>query len=199
MQKKKERFVVWIHVKPHVKKYLLNNFRVWDEDWPELVSLAADRELSIFVSSRLSKPCHRYDQRLGAEVKGRVRVALEITKAQFYRHGWALSPTDERDLCRALEIRCETLCKTFLTATFMYVGNLTECIRLFYKTFSMSEEDWKVDTIRKMWLRDRSLPKECLNQLNFVKNTQFILVQLSNNGTITEKGRKTYEKNLVQQ
>ena len=197
MSKRKERFVVWIHVKPYVKKYLLNNFRVWDEAWPELVCLDRDRELGTFISGRLQKPGHRYDNRLEQQVRGKVRIAFEITKAQFYRYGWALSPTDERALNRALEIRCETLCKTFLSATYMYIGNLTECIRRFYQTFNMTEEDWPIDTIRKMWQRDKHLPKMTCNSLNFVKNTRFVLVQLSNHGTITEIGMKNYEKNLL--
>lgn len=79
----------------------------------------------------------------------------------------------------------------------MYIGNLNECIRLFYKTFNMTEEDWSIDAIRKMWQRDKLLPKMNVNSLNFVKSTQFILAQMSNNGTITEKGRKNYEKNLI--
>lgn len=197
MSKRKERFVVWIHVKPYVKRYLLNNFRVWDDAWPELVSLAKDHELNTFICGRLANPQHRYDKRIEKQVCGKVRIALEITKDQFYRYGWALTPTDERGLCRALEIRCETLCKTFLSATYMYLGNLGECIRRFYQTFGMTEEDWSVDAIRKMWQRDKNLPKMTLNSLNFVKNTQFVLVQLSNNGTITETGKNNYEKNLV--
>ncbi len=197
MSKSKERFVVWIHVKPYVKAYLLHNYRVWDEEWPELVNLAGDRELNTFLSVRLAKPEHRYDHRIEQQVKGKVRIAVEISKAQFYRYGWALSPTDERDLNKALEIRCETLCKTFLSATYMFLGNLTDCIRRFYKTFGIAEDDWPIDTIRKMWQRDSHLPKINYNSLNFVKNAQFILVQLSQGGTITETGLKNYEKNLV--
>ena len=197
MSKQKERYVVWIHVKPYVKKYLLNNFRVWDKQWSELVNLSGDRELNTFISGRLAKPQHRYDKRIDAQVAGKVRIAFEISATQFYRYGWALSLTDEHELCRALEIRCETLCKTFLSSTYMYIGNLNECIRLFYKTFNMTEEDWSIDAIRKMWQRDKLLPKININSLNFVKSTQFILAQMSNNGTITEKVKKNYEKNLV--
>ena len=196
-EKRKERFVVWIHVKPYVKKYLLNNFRVWDDKWKDLVNFSGDRELRTFICGRLAKPHHRYDNRNEKPVRGKVRIAIEISKEQFYRYGWALTPSDEHELSRALEIRCETICKTFLAATYMYIGNLNECIRRFYQTFNMTEEDWSLDAIRKMWQRDRNLPKMNVNSLNFVNNTKFVLVQLSHNGTISETGRNNYEKNLV--
>lgn len=207
MQKKKtERFVVWIRVKPYVKKYLLNNFHVQDKDWPELVNVDKDRVLKSFITLRLAKPTHRRDKREEKKAAGKVMVPLEISKQQFYYNGWALTATDERMFARALEVRCETICKTFLTAMYFQCGNLTECIRHFYHTFGITDEDWPMDTIRKMWQRDKVLPKiACKKQekdektVNYKKITQFILGQLSQYGTISQEGLKQYENSLNKQ
>ncbi len=196
-KKAKERFVIWIHCKPYVRRYLLQNFKVHDSRWPELVDVRSDRELAAFINGRLMKPSHRFDKRNESR-QYPSRVAVEISRDQFYRYGWALSASDERLLCRALELRCETLAKTFLSATYLYSGNLAECIRLFRRTFGFTEDDWQVDALRKMWLRDRRISKQCVKNENFVKNTLFVLEQLSHYGTIAQKGKELYENNLLQ-
>ena len=197
MAKKTGRYVIWISTRPYIEKYLLHNFRVVDSNWTNLVNLSEDRELSAFISTRLSKPEHRYDKKEKMKRDHNSRVAIEISKDSFYRYGWALSPSDEIDLNRALDIRCKTICMTFLAATYQYIGNLNECIRRFYQTFSITEDDWSSETIRKMWQREKRIGKICVNDLNFVKNTQFILENLSLNGTISENGKKAYENNLI--
>ena len=63
-----------------------------------------------------------------------------------------------------------------------------------------------MDTIRKMWQRDKVLPKiACKKQekdektVNYKKITQFILGQLSQYGTISQEGLKQYENSLNKQ
>lgn len=197
MKKKKDRYVVWIYVKPYVRKYLLQNFRVFDSRWKELVNLSSDRELSTYVDISLKKPSHRYDNRVEGKMK-RCRIALEISKDSFYRYGWALSPTDENRLNKLLEYRCQVIAKTFLSTQYMWTGNLADAIRLMYRTYGWTSEDWDEDTIRKMWFRDKNLPKISVCDEIFKKKTRFLLEQMSNLGTITLQGKKEYENNLLQ-
>ena len=104
--KKKERFVCWIWVAPFVRQYLLTNFRVDDPDWPELVNISSDKTLDVLFRSRLVKQSHRYDKRIqsGNYKYRNCKIAIEISKSDFYQYGWSLSPTDESNLATALEV-----------------------------------------------------------------------------------------------
>lgn len=196
-KKNKSRFVIWLKVKPYVKKYLLQNFRVYDEDWPELVNVSSDKELAPFVSSRLAKPCHRRDKAC-ANAQRTELIAVEIKQDVFYRYGWALSPTDELAFNKAVSIRCNTTLMVLLTGFYMYTGNLQDSIRRFYKVTGFTEEDWPIDSIRKKWQRDTTLPKITLNEEIIKKNVGFLLDNLSRNGTISQQCKKEYEDNILQ-
>lgn len=197
--RKKSRYVVWIHVKPYVKKYLLMNFKVCDPDWPELVNLSSDRELSALVRSRLEKPSHRRDKDEQGNSKRSQMLAIEITEDDFYRYGWSLSATDESRFNKAVAIRCNTMMLVLLNGFYMFTGNLQDSIRRFYSITGYSDDDWPMDSIRKIWLRDSSLPKITLNDEMNKKNTRFLLDMLSKNGTISPQLKIRYEENLNQQ
>lgn len=199
MTKKKERFVIWVQVKPYVKKYLLQNYRVEDTDWPELVNVSRDKELKVFVTSRLEKPCHRRDkQNESANSKRTALLAVEITEDRFYRNGWSLSPSDECAFDKAVSIRCETMLMVLLSGFYMFTGNLMESIRRFYAITGFTDDDWPIDSIRKKWQRDATVLKITLNDEIIQKNTSLLLDKLSKNGTISQSAKEEYEKNLSQ-
>lgn len=199
MSRKKERFVIWVQVKPYVKKYLLQNYRVIDPDWPELVNVSRDNELRIFVTSRLEKPCHRRDKQTEASNSKRTALlAVEISEDNFYRNGWSLSPSDEFAFDKAVSIRCETMLMVLLSGFYMFTGNLMESIRRFYTVTGFTDDDWPTDSIRKKWQRDSTVLKITLNDDIIQKNTSFLLGRLSKNGTISQAAKEEYEKNLVQ-
>ncbi|MBQ8223961.1 MAG: hypothetical protein IJZ86_01160 [Bacteroides sp.] len=193
--KKKDRFVCWIWVAPFVKQYLLTNYKVEDSDWPELVNISQDRELDVLFRSRLVKQSHRYDKRIqGGSYKYRnCKIALEITKSDFYQYGWSLSPTDESALSNALECRCRTMLLCFLSAAYMATPVLSECIRQFYEKFHFDEFSWPPDSIRRIWNRDKTIDKSSLKIALNEKIHEIIIVQLFRNGTISQKGKELYE------
>lgn len=193
--KKKDRFVCWIWVAPYVKQYLLTNFKVDEPDWPELVNLSGDKSLYMLFRSRLVKQSHRYDKRNSGNYKYRTcRVAIEISKSDFYNYGWALSPTDESMLSTMLETRCRTILMTFLSVAYMITPVLSECIKQFYAQFNYDEFSWPQDSIRRIWNRDPS-DKQTLKNGISDKIKEIILVQLFKNGTISQKGLEQYENN----
>lgn len=193
--KKKERFVCWIWVAPFVKQYLLTNFKVEDQDWKELVNISQDKELDILFRSRLVKQTHRYDKRIqsGNYKYRNCKVALEITKSDFYNYGWSLSPTDEAVLSNALECRCRTMLLCFLSATYMVTPVLSKCIQKFYEKFHFDEFTWPPDSIRRIWNRDKTIDKAALKMSLNEKISEIIIVQLFKNGTISQKGKELYE------
>ncbi|WP_229127477.1 hypothetical protein [Bacteroides congonensis] len=198
--KKKDRFVCWIWVAPFVKQYLLTNFKVYDPDWPELVNISQDKSLDVMFRSRLVKPSNRYDKRIsqsGSYKYRNCKVALEITKSDFYHHGWSLSPTDEAALANAMEIRCRTILLTYLSVAYMVKPNLSICIQQFYDTFHFDESTWPSDSIRRIWNRDTTIDKNALKSGIEEKINKIILVQLFKNGTISQSGKEIYENNSI--
>lgn len=199
MAKKKQRFVIYVRVKPYVKRYLLQNYRVWDEDWPELVNVSSDNELRNFIDTRLQKPSHRFDKRTDNKMYRRTeQLAVEISEDKFYRYGWTLSPTDESAFNEAVAIRCNTILLVLLNCIYCYTGNLNEAIRKFRRITEFSEDDWSTDSIRKIWNRAKRMPKITIKNELINKNMTFFLEQLSKNGTIAQTTLEQYENNAIQ-
>lgn len=195
--KKTDRYVVAIHVPPFVKNYLLTNFGVVDRDWQCLVNLSADKYLSSIFRGMLVRKDFQFDKRIESQKSGfrSEKVNVEITRADFYRYGWALSRTDEVRFSIILESRCKTMLLTYLASAYMVNQNLAECIRKFYQLFGFSEDTWPIDSIRKIWLRDKTINKTELKGELQQKINEIIILQLSQNGTIAEQGKLAYENN----
>lgn len=195
MKKKKDRFVVWIWVAPYVKHYLMTNFKVDDPDWEDLVNISSDKGLDLFFRHRLIKPTHRYDKRYDqrGDCKFRTcKVALEISKSDFYQYGWSLSPTDEANLAYLLEVRCRTILMTYLTAAYLVTPILSECIRKFYEVFKYNEDLWPSDSIRRIWSRS-DVDKHSLKLDISDKISKIVIDNLYKNGTISQIGKDNYE------
>lgn len=187
--------MVWINVTPYVRQYLLDNFGVGDEEYPDLVDIRKDKQLGPLFTTRLEKKSFRFDKRIesGANQRRSCRVPLLISHDQFIRHGWSLTLTDEAQLSGALELRCKTIMLTYISAVYYVYGNLAQCIADFYRRFHFDEFIWPTDSIRKIWQRESRLPKKQI-KTDFLQEIQhFSLVQLSKNGTIAQKGLNTYE------
>lgn len=194
-KKQKERFVVWVSVTPYVRRYLLDNYHVQDSHYADLVDIRRDPALSVLFTPRLVKHSYRRERQLSGQANSRrsCRVPLLISHEQFTRHGWALSLTDEASLCRALELRCKTILLTYISSLYYVYGNLAQCIELFYRRFHYDDDIWPVDSIRKIWMRDRRTAKKSLKNDFSAKIDEIVLANLSKNGTISHQGIKTYE------
>lgn len=195
---KKERFVVWINVKPYVRQYLVDNYGVTDKNYPDLVDIRHDSQLAALFTTRLVKKTYRREKELEAkeDYKHRTcRVPLLISYEQFNRHGWALTLTDEATLVRALEIRCKTILLTYINSLYYVGGNLAQCIQLFYKSFNFNEFIWPVDSIRKIWIRESHQSQKDIKSDFLQKIQEIVLANLSKIGTITNKGLEAYGNN----
>lgn len=195
-QKAKEIFVVWVHVAPYVRQYLLQNFRVKCTQYADLVDIRRDPQLNLLFTSRLQKPAFRREKALdaaGCNSRRPCRIPLLISREQFTRYGWALSMTDEATLCRVLEVRCRTILLTYLSSLYYIYGNLARCIEIFYRRFHFDDDTWPTDSIRKIWLREHHTSKKTLKNDFLQKIDEIVLANLSKNGTITSQGLTIYE------
>lgn len=188
--------MVWVHVAPYVCRYLVDNFGVQDPEFKNLVNIDNDPALMAFFTPKLVKQSQRYDRRLGDKKCGyrTARVAIEVSASKFARNGWALSPTDEASFARLLELRCQGMLLTFLSAHYMISGDAAVSIRTFYRVFHQDEETWPYDSIRKIW--NRNVSKEQKTTIKSKLDREIIekiLVQLSSFGTIAQQGLELYE------
>ena len=196
---KKNRYVVWVHVAPYVCRYLVDNFGVQDEEIRNLVDIRRDPGLMAYLTPRLTKQSHRYDKRMAMSFAHRRScVAVLISADKFARSGWALSRSDESGFAKLLEARCQGMLLDFLRGQYIITGSLADSIRTFYRRFHQTEETWPYDSIRKIWNRrygqkEKEAMKSCLLRGQINENQRIFLEQMSQNGTITEKGRMTYE------
>lgn len=198
-ENRKMRYVVWVHVTPYVARYLKDNFGVADAGGiHNLVDIRGDKALMAFFTPHLEKQSHRYDRRLEGRRLGNrtAMVAIEVSASKFTRSGWALSPTDEAAFARLLELRCQGILLAFLSAHYMISGDAAVSIRTFYRVFHQDEESWPYESIRKIW--NRNVKREQKITLKGRLENEIIekiLVQLSNYGTIAQKGLQLYENN----
>ena len=196
----KERYVVWVHVAPYVCRYLIDNFGVQDAAIPNLVDIRRDQGIMAFLSAMLTKPPHRYDKRNESRRNNRSeRVAILISADRFLRSGWALSPTAESKLAHMLELRCQGMLITFLHMHYCITGCLADSIRAFYRRFRQTEETWPYDSIRKIWnrrygIKEKNNMKKQLFRAQINEIEGLFMEQMSQNGTITQKGIMEYEK-----
>ena len=196
--KKKEIYYVWVSVTPYVRQYLLDNYGVEKTDIPDLVDIRKDSLLNALFTPKLVKKSFRREKDLEENARNQrrnCRMRFLISHDIFVRHGWAISLTDEGALNKALEIRCKTILLTYLSSLYAMSGNLSYCITRFYRKFNMNDEIWPVDSIRKLWLRDKKIPKNNVFYEFEQKISTFILEKLSENGTISAKALETYENN----
>lgn len=198
--KKKEVFVVWVNVTPYVRQYLKDNYGVANSTYPDLVDIRKDSQLNALFTPRLEKRSVRRERDLEQNARNSrrsCRVPFLISRDQFFRYGWAFTLTDERAFNLALEIRCKTILLTYLSSLYMLYGNLATCIQKFYQKFNFNDDIWPTDSIRKLWFRERNLPKITLIGEFEAKITDFVMGKLSDNGTIMEKGLNEYESNRL--
>lgn len=195
MEKKKNRYVVWVRVAPYVCRYLVDNYGIRDPHIKNLIDIRGDAALMAFFTPRLTKPRHTYDRRLERNTYAyrTARVGIEISASQFTRTGWALSPTDEAALARMLELRLQGILLAFLQAHYMISGDTSVSIRAFYRTFHQTEDTWPYDSIRKIWNRKVTISqKKTLKHRLETEIIEKILLQMSNFGTISNQGLNIY-------
>lgn len=195
---KKERYVVWARMAPYAARYLVDNYGVRAEGWKNLVNVSSDAAIMAFLTPRLVKHSHAYDRRKGDAPPGKsyrtARVAIEISARRFARSGWALSLTDESALATLIETRCRGMLLTFLTAHYMISGDAAASIRAFYRQFHQTEDTWPYDSIRKIWNRGTpATHKRTINGVLERRVQEIVLTTLSENGTISAKGKRLYE------
>lgn len=166
------------YVKPYVRKYLTGMFGCRRFRYDDLVDVSTDPLLWRELTSGLVKTDGPECSALPTSQRTCL-VFLRITPDVFRRLGWDLTPSSACRLNMLLEQRCKTLLLTYLSAIYCVTGNLSRSIQMFYDRFGYDEEVWPVDSIRKIWYRERFVPKETFFDEITSKISDFIVHRMS--------------------
>lgn len=189
MAKKSTRFVVWLPCKPYVKQFLLHEYNDPDDDWPEIVNLASDRDLRDDFISRLEK-VGRYDNKYKNLYRYSAQVPVEIKKDDFYRYGWTLANTEVVRFGVRIERRIKQILFLYLDTSVGMGVPLSEAIRRFQNQYGFTEDSWSYDTIRREYNRHRKSEK-----MN-VGSTIFDLIHAKIIGELVPHMRQFHKEDL---
>lgn len=187
---KRDIYRVILPCKGYVKAYLLGNFASPDDDWAELVNLSSDKALHDYFLTLLRRGEERGDSRLKG-TRYAYQVSIEITYDQFQRYGWMLTATDTAKFNAMLERRVKSMLYAYVSA-FRSIGlPMMECVRRFRHRTDITEWLWDTDSIRKDLQRNlRTDPSPYHEFLQKIEENVWRV--LSQSGTITQQGMKTY-------
>ena len=144
-----EKFVVTIPVKPYVKRFIEMNY-----------GLPADfskyPELQKEVQRCLRKPVTEYDRQFENKLCTYTKtLEIVISQDNFYRYGWEFSKTDIVSFGKIFEYTIKSQMHNTVTI-YRGIGLTTkDSIQKFQKHFSMEEEYWPFDSIKKEYYRKR--------------------------------------------
>ena len=193
-RKAKNRFFVYLAVKPYVRNFMLNNYGLNDAEFPDAVSFRQDHSLYNRFRSALVKPSVKYNSRYRDLKRYSATIQIEISRDDFYRYGWALNETETVAFCSLLESRVKAMLCTYIDVHTQIGASIATAIRNFQKIFCFPEDVWPYDSIRREYNRNRT-KCEVLGIENFHKTIdKIIVVNLSRNGTISPCVKTAYEE-----
>lgn len=152
-----EKFVVTIPVKPYVKRFVELNYGL-PADFTKHPDIQKE------VIRCLKKPRTRKDMQYESQQLCTYTETLEIAISQdyFYRYGWEFSKTDTVTFGKIFESTIK--CKMHnVVSIYRGIGlSIKESIQKFQEHYSMEEEYWSYESIKKEYYRRR--PK---NEIDF--------------------------------
>jgi hypothetical protein len=160
-----EKFVVTIPVKPYVKRFVELNYGL-------PADFTAHPAIHKELRRCLRKPDTQYDRKLENRMSTySATIDLLISQDDFYRYGWEFSRTDVVMFGKNFE--CLIKSQMHATVTIYRGIGLTtkDSILNFQKHFSMEEEYWPFDSIKKEYYRKKAVAEidffpEIINKIN---------------------------------
>jgi len=134
-----------------------------------------------------------YDNRYNEMTKYSSVVPIEISKDDFYRYGWSLTPTEAVGFCRLIEHRVKNMLFTYIDVNRTLGVSIAYSINRFADDFGFTESIWSYDTMRREYNRHGIKGLQNVSSLIFEQTKKIILVNLSRNGTISPQGKNNYE------
>jgi len=184
-----KRFTISVPVKPYIKRFLELNYG-------SPVDFNKDPKARRVFRNLLRKPSIRYDYRYpDSLLYNKPEVEIYISEDDFYRYGWELSKTNIIAFGKYFEDNAKFFMRT---AVGIYSGlglPLNISIVKFQENFGFDEDTWNYESIKKDFYRNGKKFKIDFSEIIFKKLNNLFLVNLSDQGTISQETINSYENN----
>jgi hypothetical protein len=182
------RFNVTVPVKPYVKKFLINNYG------DPVKFIGHPRENEMF-SRMLKRPYNCKDYMYKNEFFLHTEnVFVSISEFDFYHYGWEISRSDIISFGKYFEQHAKWLMRTVIGTYISFGTPLNLAIFKFQNNFSLEEEFWPFESIKKDFDRLKVQNKASSTEFAFNHLERLILLNMSKIGITTVHQLNSYEK-----
>jgi len=136
-------FTIGLHLKPYVKRYLINNFGD-----PVNLYCVEGQDLKELMIQFLKKSCRKNDKRIKLTTLNK-ETRIRISESDFYRYGWEISKTDMLKFNNRIESLIKFYARCFIAFDKSFGVPISISIRSFQDEYGFSEEDFPYETIKK--------------------------------------------------
>ena len=184
-------FNVTVQVKPYVKRFLENNYG-------DPVNFNCHPREKEMFKRMLKKPNYDNDHKYTRELCLHTHsVEILISDRDFYRHGWELTKTDAVSFGKHFEKNAKWLMRSVVSTYISFGVPINTAIEKFQTRFSMEEEYWPFESIKKDFFRFKLTHDIDFNSFAFQHLERLILCNMSNVGAVTSSVLQLHELRMV--
>ena len=181
----KNYFTVDVCVKTYVKRFLELNCG-------NPADLTMLQEINDYFLNKLKHPSKQRDTCIVAPSDDDT-IQIRISEDTFYRYGWEMTRTNQRQFSHHIEINIKFMWRNFIAVNTSMGIPVAKCIREFQNNSGLTEEYLKYDTIKKDYDRNVKVVKGHVIQSFREEINKILLDGLSELGTISKSYK--YELN----
>jgi len=186
----KNYFTVDIAVKRYVKRYLELNCGM-------PADLSHLPKINDFFLNKLKHPSRQREgcaSQCAASLSEDDFIQIKISEDVFYRHGWEMTKTNQRQFNMMVEREIKFLWRNFIATNTSIGVPVARCIREFQYQFNLGEDFLKYDTIKKDYDRNGKVIKGVVI-LSFRSEINRILLDgMADLGTISKSYKNECNK-----
>ena len=182
-----EKFVVTIPIKYYVKRFIELNYGL-------PADFSNNPDIQKELRRCLRKPDVRWDYKFNDTMCGYTeKLEILISQDDFYRYGWEFSKTDVINFGKMFEMIIKRRMREIVKIYCEVGGSIRDSIRKFQTEFSMEEEYWPYESIKKEYFRHRpDYSLSIMDELSKKINTLF-LENVSPKKDRISKAKQNYE------
>lgn len=165
-----------------------------EQNYGKPVRFYRDKSLMVIIRLLLSRRSSNLDYRPINRGIYSDSVTFWINEKDYAHHGCELSNQAIMDLNKYFEGKVKNLMRSWCATQHSFGLPAVECVKEFQERFGFPEHIWKFESIYKDCQRNhvfgRNLRERLREEIHHI-----ILSQMSDNRTITQLARSTYEEN----
>lgn len=179
------RYQIPICVKPHVKRFIEQNYSL-------PASFYKDKGTMFQIRLLLNRKSNNNSRPVNTDIYSE-EINIYLSEDDYNRYGGILSAREQLSFNNIFENRLRLFMTSWVGAQYFIGRNAGQCVADFQEKYGYPEEVWKFDCIYKYCQRNNVFMTSVKNAL-FEQISKIILEQMSKNRTLTNKAIDQYEK-----